>query len=289
MSLGVHRAPLHAPADSAVAAATASTATGRAASRTRPGTRRTTGSTPRFERTRPPTRARPRSRRRRPPRRPPGCRCPARSRSPSTSRSTRAPSTPARSCSRTTPGAAVVGLGHLRRATRTATLTPLSPLALGKEYTATVLSGTAGVTDLAGNRLAADKVWTLPHAGGVPVHGLQAAPTRPPGVGRARPAGRGRDEVPLGRGRLHHLAALLQAGEQHRHARRPPLVRHRRSCSRPRRSRTRPHPGWQTVDAAQPRAGGRRTPPTSPPTTRRSGYFAFDQGYFTHGVDNARR
>jgi hypothetical protein len=46
-------------------------------------------------------------------------------------------------------------------ATRTATLTPSAPLVLGQTYTATVKSGTAGVTDVAGNRLVADKSWTF--------------------------------------------------------------------------------------------------------------------------------
>ena len=44
---------------------------------------------------------------------------------------------------------------------RRATLTPSAPLALGKTYTATVKSGTAGVTDPSGNRLAADRTWTF--------------------------------------------------------------------------------------------------------------------------------
>jgi hypothetical protein len=46
-------------------------------------------------------------------------------------------------------------------ATRTATLTPSTPLAFGKTYTATVKSGNAGPTDLAGNRLAADQSWSF--------------------------------------------------------------------------------------------------------------------------------
>ena len=46
-------------------------------------------------------------------------------------------------------------------ATRKATLTPQQPLGYGKTYTATVKSGTAGVADLAGNRLAADHNWSF--------------------------------------------------------------------------------------------------------------------------------
>ena len=45
--------------------------------------------------------------------------------------------------------------------TNTATLDPSGPLAYGKTYTVTVKSGSAGVTDLAGNRIAADKTWTF--------------------------------------------------------------------------------------------------------------------------------
>ena len=48
-------------------------------------------------------------------------------------------------------------------------------------------------------------------------------------------------EVPLRRGRLHHRAALLQAGEQHRHARRATSGRAPASCSRRRPSRARRH------------------------------------------------
>ena len=60
---------------------------------------------------------------------------------------------------------------------------------------------------------------------GMPLHRLRAggraAGRRPPGS-----ADRGGDEVPLRRGRLHHGAALLQAAEQHGHARRAPLDEH---------------------------------------------------------------
>ena len=43
----------------------------------------------------------------------------------------------------------------------TATLTPSSPLALGMTYTATVKGGSGGVTDVAGNALAADVTWSF--------------------------------------------------------------------------------------------------------------------------------
>ena len=58
-------------------------------------------------------------------------------------------------------GAGVPGVVTYDDATRTATLTPSQPLAFGKTYRATVKSGSAGVTDAAGNRLAADATWTF--------------------------------------------------------------------------------------------------------------------------------
>jgi hypothetical protein len=45
--------------------------------------------------------------------------------------------------------------------TQTATLTPQSALAYGTTYTATVKGGAGGVTDVAGNALAADAVWSF--------------------------------------------------------------------------------------------------------------------------------
>ncbi|MFP5365198.1 MAG: DUF4082 domain-containing protein [Thermoleophilia bacterium] len=45
--------------------------------------------------------------------------------------------------------------------TRTATLTPSAPLALGTTFTATVKGGSAGMQDVAGNPLAADRSWTF--------------------------------------------------------------------------------------------------------------------------------
>jgi len=58
-------------------------------------------------------------------------------------------------------GNPVTGPVTYDEATRKATLTPTSPLPFGQTYTATVKSGNAGVTDLAGNQLAADQTWTF--------------------------------------------------------------------------------------------------------------------------------
>jgi hypothetical protein len=58
-------------------------------------------------------------------------------------------------------GAAVAAAVAYDGASTSATLTPNAPLALGTTYTATVKGGSAGVTDAAGNRLAADDTWSF--------------------------------------------------------------------------------------------------------------------------------
>jgi hypothetical protein len=65
-------------------------------------------------------------------------------------------------------GAAVAGAVSYDAPARTATFTPASALALGTTYTATVKGGAAGVADLAGNRLAADKTWSFSTPPGCP-------------------------------------------------------------------------------------------------------------------------
>ena len=47
--------------------------------------------------------------------------------------------------------------------TRTATLNPTSALSFTSQYTATVVGGLTGVTDVAGNALVSDEVWELHH------------------------------------------------------------------------------------------------------------------------------
>jgi hypothetical protein len=62
----------------------------------------------------------------------------------------------------TGPGTtAVAATVSYAAATRTATLTPTAALAAGTLYTATIKSGATGVTDLAGNPMAADFSWTF--------------------------------------------------------------------------------------------------------------------------------
>jgi cytochrome c peroxidase len=64
-------------------------------------------------------------------------------------------------------------------ATRVAALTPSSALAPGSVYTATVVGGASGVTDVAGNPLAANRIWSFTTAAG---------DTTPPAVTATSPA-----------------------------------------------------------------------------------------------------
>jgi hypothetical protein len=64
-------------------------------------------------------------------------------------------------------GSAVAAAVACNNPCTAATLTPSASLAAGVLYTATVKGGAAGVTDLAGNSLAVDKVWTFTTAGTV--------------------------------------------------------------------------------------------------------------------------
>jgi len=61
----------------------------------------------------------------------------------------------------TAAGAPITGVVTYDDAAHKATLTPSAPLAYGTTYKVTIKSGNAGVTDLAGNKLTADKTWTF--------------------------------------------------------------------------------------------------------------------------------
>ena len=126
----------------------------------------------------------------------------------------------------------------------------------------------------------------------VPLHRLRAL-RRPGGQrGHRRPAGAGH-EVPVLRGRLHHRAALLQAAQQHGPARRPP-VDGRRHEARGDRVPDETASGWQDGRACRRRRRSPPARPTSSPTTRATGHFAFSPGYFSspaglRPADRARR
>ncbi len=80
----------------------------------------------------------------------------------------------------------VTGPVTFDEATRTATLTPTEPLKLGETYTATVKSGTAGVTDVAGNRLAADVSWSFSTAAACPCSIFDSATEKPAALDAVR-------------------------------------------------------------------------------------------------------
>ena len=211
-------------------AATASTSTApAAASRPRPGTRPTTGSTRSSSARRAGGHAR--AARQRPSRRPTA---------PPASRSRPAsPSTFDEAIDPATVTALVVPAARRRRharrrrrssydaATQHRDAHALGPApATAQTYTATVKSGAGGVKDAAGQPAGRGRLVVLQQSARVPVHRLRARPTARSATRRAT-AARGRHEVPLDRGRLHHRAALLQAAQQHRHPRRAPVDRRR--------------------------------------------------------------
>ncbi len=158
---------------------------------------------------------------------------------------------------------------------------------------ATVKSGNAGVTDVAGNRLAADETWTFSTPAAVPVHDLRRRRRPRAGDRHPRPAARGRRALQGRRGRLHHRAALLQAVQQHRHPRRPPVGGRRPAAGDRRRSRTRPPRAGRT-STCRTRSRSPRTRSTSSSYYSPGGFFPFDQGYFAapqrrRPADRARR
>jgi hypothetical protein len=61
----------------------------------------------------------------------------------------------------TATGAPIAGAVSLSTNQRTATFKSSASLAAGTQFTARVVGGTNGVTDLSGNPLAADFVWSF--------------------------------------------------------------------------------------------------------------------------------
>ena len=172
--------------------------------------------------------------------------------------------------------------------TRTATLTP--PAAAGASARPTRRRSRAAppaspTSPATASRPTRPGRFTTP--GAVPVHGLRAHRRARRRAAVARPAARGRREVPLERGRLHHRRCAS-------------------TSSRTTPARTSGHL-WSATGAAagggdvherdrlgladrRPAEPGRRssrTRPTSPPTTRAAATSPFDQGYFAQRVDNA--
>ncbi len=118
------------------------------------------------------------------------------------------------------PGSTVVSAAvTYESGTNTAVLTPSTALAAGTSFTATVLGGSGGVKDAAGNPLASDYVWsfTTAAAGAVQTYsiwGTSAVPCVPGRHGHQR-SGTGY-EVPKLACRVCHGAPFLQGLRQHR-------------------------------------------------------------------------
>ena len=93
----------------------------------------------------------------------------------------------------------------------TATLQPSAALAAGTTYTATLLSGSSGVKDLAGNALASNFTWSFT---------TTAPDTTPPTVSAVTPANGARERQP-GDGRERHLQRADRTHERHGHELRP--------------------------------------------------------------------
>ena len=110
----------------------------------------------------------------------------------------------------------------VRLAQRTrSTLTPTTPLNQSTAYTATV----NGVTDSAGVPMAAPYSWSFTTASSPSCPCSIFSPTATPGRrGHRRQGGRARREVPVRHRRLRQVGALLQGRDEHRRARRQPVV-----------------------------------------------------------------
>ena len=269
--------------------ATGSTSTPRR-HRSRPtrGTRRTTGSTPCSARARPRTRTRAAASA--PSRRPTERRSSAASTHPTVTFNEAMTASTVNATTITLKNdlnASVTSTVAYDAATRTATLTPSAPLALGRSYTITVAGGSAGVKDGAGNAAAADFSATFSTPALCPCSVFKSTE----GAARRRPgrlARRGRHEVPLQPGRLDHGPALLQAAEQHRHARRPPVVRRRPAAGRGHVHATRRRPAGRSATSPTP---VQITKDTTYVTSyyAAGGRFAFSPGFFTGRRRTGRR
>ena len=135
------------------------------------------------------------------------------------------------------------------RATRTATLTPTAPLAVRQD-----LHGDGQERQRRRGRprrqpLDGRQRLDVQHARAVPVHALRAdrAP-RPAHGGRRTSRSRSACKFRPTEDGFITAPALLQAGEQHRHPRRPPVDGRRPAAGHRRRTPTRPPSGWQEVE-----------------------------------------
>ncbi len=180
-------------------------------------------------------------------------------------------------------GAAVISNVTYDAQARKITLTPQAALQRGKSYTASILSGTSGVTDIAGNRLAADKIWSFSTLASCPCTVFRST---------QGPAGQASQEQPLEVGMkfrsaedgfITSLKFFKQSNNTGRHVGHLWAANGQLLAAATFTNET--AQGWQTVELPNP-------VPIVKDTTyvtsyhSGSGFFALDQGFFAQGVDN---
>ena len=178
-------------------------------------------------------------------------------------------------------GTGVAGTVTYDEGSRTARLVPSQPLAFGKTYKVTVKSGTAGVTDVAGNRFANDESWTFSTPSQCPctIFDPGDASQRPssPTANRDRPLELGVRFTAAEDGYITALRFYKQSNNTGAH------VGHLWSSTGdllatiPFNAET--ASGWQNVDLPNPVAVTKDTVYVASYFSP-AGYFPFDQGYF---------
>lgn len=175
----------------------------------------------------------------------------------------------------------IVGTVSYDAATRKAKLTPSSPLPLGKSFTATVKSGTAGVTDIAGNRLAADYSWTFSTSDNCPC--TVFAPTAAPAGDaiRDQPTEVGMKFRSLEDGYITSLRFYKQPNNTGKHTGHLWSGSGQLLATATFTNET--ASGWQQAEILNPVAVTANTTYVTSYYSA-SGYFAFDGGFFNSGV-----
>ena len=179
-------------------------------------------------------------------------------------------------------GSPITGPVTYDEATNTATLTPSAPLALGETYTATIKSGTAGVTDLAGNRFAADKSWSFSTAPACPCTIFGANAPADPSANRDQPLEVGVRFRAAEDGFITQLRFFKQANNTGTHVAHLWAADGQLLATAPYTNET--TSGWQTVELPNPVAITKDTVYVASYYSP-GGYFAFDQGYFAQPRD----
>ena len=167
-----------------------------------------------------------------------------------------------------------------------ATLTPSAPLSYGKTYRVTIKSGNAGVTDLVGNQLTADKTWTFSTGPQCPctIFDPNNAADKPSAANAVqdRPLEIGVRFKAAEDGYITSLRFYKQANNVGAHVGHLWGPAGQLLASVPYTSET--ASGWQNVDLPNPVAITKDTVYTASYFSP-GGYFPLDQGYFNSAHD----